>query len=143
MKRLLLPCLVAAFLGAGTLILLPRHLGSPLSAQSKDPDVLVAAVGVPAALSNAGLMTMLQTAVDDRLRGRVFGAALTVMALVALCGTATCAALGDRLGPVTLLNIQGVGMLVGGLYVLRALRPAISGVTPATQRTSATAGRTA
>jgi MFS family permease len=105
--------------------------------------VLMAAVGVPAALLNAGLMTMLQTSVDDRLRGRVFGAALTVMALVALCGTATCAALGDRLGPVTLLNIQGVGMLVGGIYVLRALRPAISGVTPATQRTSTTAGRTA
>jgi predicted MFS family arabinose efflux permease len=105
--------------------------------------VLMAAVGVPAALSNAGLMTMLQTAVDDRMRGRVFGAALTVMALVALCGTATCALLGDRLGPVTLLNIQGIGMIVGGLYVLRALRSAISGVTPATQRTSATAGRTA
>jgi MFS family permease len=103
---------------------------------------LMAAVGVPAALANAGTMTLLQTAVGDRLRGRVFGAALTVMAFVALCGTATCAALGDRLGPVTLLNIQGIGLVVGGAWVLWALRAAVSGVTPATHRMPATAGRT-
>lgn len=107
--------------------------------------VLMGLVGVPSALANAGMMTVLQTSVDDRLRGRVFGAGLTVMALLALCGTATCAALGDRFGPVALLNIQGIGMTVGGVFVLFALRTvtAVSGVTPATQRTSATAGRTA
>lgn len=104
--------------------------------------VLMALVGVPAALMNAGLMTMLQTSVADRLRGRVFGAVLTVMAVVSLCGVALSALLGDRLGPVVLLNVQGAGLIVGGIYVLMALRAAVSGVTPATERIPATAGRT-
>jgi MFS family permease len=103
--------------------------------------VLMAAVGVPAALIMAGIMTVLQTSVADALRGRVFGAALTVMSLVGLGGTGLAAALGDRLGPVTLLNVQGVGLVAGGLFVIGALRPAVSGVTPATERTLMPAGR--
>jgi MFS family permease len=103
--------------------------------------VLMAAVGVPAALLMAGVMTVLQTSVPDALRGRVFGAALTVMSLIGLCGTGLAAALGDRLGPVTLLNVQGVGLVTGGLFVIAALRPALSGVTPATERTLMSAGR--
>jgi MFS family permease len=103
--------------------------------------VLMAVVGVPAALIMAGVMTVLQRSVDDGLRGRVFGAALMVMSLVALVGTGVASALGDRLGPVTLLNVQGVGLVAGGLYVLGALRTAVSGVTPATERTLATAER--
>jgi MFS family permease len=102
---------------------------------------LMAAVGVPAALLMAGVMTVLQTSVADALRGRVFGAALTVMSLIGLCGTGLAAALGDRLGPVTLLNVQGVGLVTGGLFVIAALRPAVSGVTPATERTLMSAGR--
>jgi MFS family permease len=105
--------------------------------------VLMAAVGVPVALSVAGLMTLLQTSVDDGLRGRVFGAATMVMALMSLGGAAFSAGLGDRFGPVALLNIQGVGMIVGGVWVLAALRVAVSGVTPATHRTPTAAGRTA
>jgi len=103
--------------------------------------VLMAAVGVPSALIMAGVMTVLQTSVVDALRGRVFGAALTVMSLVGLGGTGLAAALGDRLGPVTLLNVQGFGLVAGGLFVIAALRPAVSGVTPATERTLMSAGR--
>lgn len=103
--------------------------------------VLMALVGVPAALLMAGVMTVLQTAVGDELRGRVFGAALTVMSLVGLVGTVAASALGDRLGPVTLLNVQGVGLVAGGVYVFTALRPAVSGVTPATERSLMPAGR--
>jgi MFS family permease len=103
--------------------------------------VLMAVVGVPAALLMAGVMTVLQTAVADELRGRVFGAALTVMSLVGLVGTVMASALGDRLGPVMLLNVQGVGLVAGGVYVFAALRPAVSGVTPATERTLMPAGR--
>jgi MFS family permease len=102
---------------------------------------LMAVVGVPAALLMAGVMTVLQTSVADALRGRVFGAALTVMSLIGLCGTGLAAALGDRLGPVTLLNVQGVGLVTGGLFVIAALRPALSGVTAATERTLMSAGR--
>jgi hypothetical protein len=50
-------------------------------------------------------------------------------------------ALGDRLGPVTLLNVQGVGLVAGGIYVFTALRAAVSGVTRATERTLMPAGR--
>lgn len=103
--------------------------------------VLMAVVGVPAALLMAGVMTMLQTAVANESRGRVFGAALTVMSLVGLVGTVVASVLGDRLRPVTLLNVQGVGLVAGGVYVFTALRPAVSGVTPATERTLMPAGR--
>jgi MFS family permease len=103
--------------------------------------VLMAAVGVPAALIMAGVLTVLQTSTVDALRGRVFGAALTVMSLVGLVGTGVAAALGDRLGPVALLNVQGLGLVAGGLFVIAALRPALSGVTPATERTLMAAGR--
>jgi MFS family permease len=105
--------------------------------------VLMAAVGVPSALIMAGVLTVLQTAVEDRLRGRVFGAAVTLMAAVSLGGTLLAATLGDRLGPVLLLNIQGFGLVAGGLYVIAALRPPpVSGVTAATERSMSTAGRT-
>ena len=103
---------------------------------------LMAAVGVPAALIMAGVLTVLQTSTVDALRGRVFGAALTVMSLVGLAGTALASALGDRLGPVTLLNVQGLGLVAGGAFVIVALRPAVSGVTPATERTLMVVGRT-
>jgi MFS family permease len=102
---------------------------------------LMAVVGVPAALIMAGVLTVLQTSVADDLRGRVFGAALTVMSLVGLVGTGIASALGDRLGPVTLLNVQGIGLVAGGLFVIAALRPALSGVTAATERTLTPAGR--
>jgi hypothetical protein len=49
--------------------------------------------------------------------------------------------LNDRLGPVTLLNVQGIGLVAGGLFVIAALRPAVSGVTAATERTLTAAGR--
>jgi len=67
---------------------------------------------------------------------------LTVMSLVGLAGTALASALGDRLGPVTLLNVQGLGLVAGGAFVIVALRPAVSGVTPATERTLMVVGRT-
>jgi MFS family permease len=103
--------------------------------------VLMAAVGVPAALIMTGVLTVLQTSTVDALRGRVFGAALTVMSLVGLAGTVVASALGDPLGPVNLLNVQGLGLVAGGALVIVALRPAVSGVTPATQRTLMVVGR--
>jgi predicted MFS family arabinose efflux permease len=103
---------------------------------------IMALVGIPAALLNAGVMTVLQTAVADRWRGRVFGAALTVMALLSMVGTLLAAALGDRFGPVAVLNVQGVGLIVGGLYVLAALRVPVTGVIHATERSLTTARRT-
>jgi hypothetical protein len=63
------------------------------------------------------------------------------MSLVGLAGTAVASALGDRLGPVTLLNVQGLGLVAGGAFVIVALRPAVSGVTPATERTLMVVGR--
>jgi hypothetical protein len=63
------------------------------------------------------------------------------MSLVGLAGTAVASALGDRFGPVALLNVQGLGLLTGGAFVIVALRPALSGVIPATERTLMAAGR--
>jgi MFS family permease len=78
-------------------------------------------VGIPGTASMVGIQTLLQNIVKDRLRGRIFGALLSAGALMTLLGMVLAGVLGDRLGPVVLLNIQGSGYLLSGVLALLAL----------------------
>ncbi len=83
--------------------------------------ILFILVGVPGVGAMTGINTLLQTAVADAYRGRVFGALNTTSTLLRLTGTALAGALAGRLGIVTLLNIQGGGYVVAGLLALMLL----------------------
>ena len=84
--------------------------------------VFMALVGVPIAGMIAGATTLMQRATEDAYRGRVLGAYGAVSALSTLIGSALGGVFGDRVGIVTMLNIQGLGYCVAGLMVLVALR---------------------
>ena len=64
-----------------------------------------------------GMNTLLQSAVADEYRGRVFGTYGMTGALLALIGATLAGTLGDRIGAVTLLNIQGGVYVAAGLLV--------------------------
>jgi hypothetical protein len=75
-------------------------------------------VGIPAAGVLAGLQTLLQTSAEDRFRGRVFGALGTTQALLMLAGTLLGGALGDAIGIVPVLVVQGGAYVAAGILVL-------------------------
>ncbi|NEA31577.1 MFS transporter [Streptomyces sp. SID13031] len=79
-------------------------------------------VGVPGAFMIAGLMTVIQRLTDDASRGRVFGALFAAEGAALLVGIAAAGVLGDVVGIIPLLVIQGLGFSVGGLVVLSRLR---------------------
>jgi MFS family permease len=83
--------------------------------------VLFVLVGIPATGMMVGLFSLLQSQTEDKLRGRVFGASMTVQAFMALIGMVLAGALGDRLGPVLMLNIQGGVYTLSGVFVLITL----------------------
>ncbi len=92
--------------------------------------VLFVLVGVPGIILGTGLMTLLQSAVSDGFRGRVFGAYGTTESLLKLVGTALAGLLGDQLGAMTMLNVQGFGYVLAGLMVLVLLRATVAAVPP-------------
>src|SRR5207247_8898340 len=69
--------------------------------------VLFVAVGVPGVGMFTGINTLLQSAVAAEYRGRICGTYGTTAALLALLGTTLAGGPGDRIGLVTVLNIQG------------------------------------
>lgn len=75
------------------------------------------AVGIPGIGLNTGMMSLAQARSPEAYRGRVFGVAQAVMALLMLIGTVIAGTVTDRLGVVTLLNIQGGGYVVAGLLL--------------------------
>ncbi len=85
--------------------------------------LLMAVVGVPAAAAGAGYTTLMQTNVADRFLGRVFGTVGTVLALAMLVGMAVAGVLGDLVGVVAVINIQGVTYTLAGLLALMLLKP--------------------
>ena len=85
------------------------------------PIALMIVVGLPAAGIGVGYTTLLQTAVADAYRGRIFGAFMTVQALTVLIGAGLAGTLSGRLGIMPLLNIQCAVYLLGGLLVLALL----------------------
>ena len=75
-------------------------------------------VGVPGAFLIAGMMTVLQRLTDDASRGRVFGALFAAEGLAVLVGTIAAGILGDLVGVIPVLVVQGLGFFLGGLAVL-------------------------
>ena len=78
-------------------------------------------VGLPGAGSLIGFNASLQLLVEDKLRGRIFGTLLAMRSSLALLGMIVAGTLGDRLGPVLLLNAQGSVYVFSGLLVLLTL----------------------
>jgi len=79
-------------------------------------------VGVPGALTIAGAMTLFQRSTDDGLRGRVFGALGAVEGIAVLAGTLCAGFLGQAVGIIPVLAVQGGGYVVAGFAMLIVLR---------------------
>jgi MFS family permease len=74
--------------------------------------------GVLVAGMAVSLLTLEQTAVADAYRGRILGAFGTTGALLRLVGSVIAGVLGDRLGIVSVISVQGFGYIVAGVMVL-------------------------
>ena len=93
----------------------------------------MAIVGVPIAGMVVATTTLLQHATTDAFRGRVLDAIGAAAAFSTLVG-----AQGDRVGIVTMLNIQGLGYGLAGLMVL-VLLPASIAAEPAPEASAGVA----
>jgi MFS family permease len=74
-------------------------------------------VGIPATAMQVGLTTLQQTLTSDSHRGRAIGLFGTVAALGMMVGTVTAGFLGERIGILQMLIVQGTGYIIGGLIV--------------------------
>jgi Na+/melibiose symporter-like transporter len=74
-------------------------------------------VGLPEAFAVVGETTLFQRCSSDSHRGRVFGALGAVQGGAMLAGTLLAGALGDVIGIVPVIAVQGVGYVVAGLIV--------------------------
>ena len=83
--------------------------------------ILFVLVGIPGVGTMTSAYTLLQTAVTDEYRGRIFGAIGTTGALFMLSGTILAGVLGDHLGVVTVLNTQGAVYVLAGVFALVTL----------------------
>jgi Na+/melibiose symporter-like transporter len=84
--------------------------------------VCVVLVGLPASLMFTGLMTAIQDATDDAVRGRVFGVLGAAEAASMLVGIAIGATCAGTLGIIPLLTVQGFGLIAGGCLALAGTR---------------------
>ena len=75
-------------------------------------------VGVPGALTLAGLITLFQRSSEDSYRGRVFGAVSALEGITVLAGTPGAGYLSRITGIIPVLAIQGAGYVVAGLVML-------------------------
>ncbi|MEO6456744.1 MAG: MFS transporter [Chloroflexia bacterium] len=84
--------------------------------------VLMAIVGVPVTLLQTGVMTLFQTSVEDRFRGRVMGAFGTVSALLIMLSMAFTSVFGEQIGIVPMLSIAAILDIVAGVVAWKLLR---------------------
>ena len=89
--------------------------------------ILIGLVGIPTIATGAGFMTMMQQAVQDAYRGRIFGIRGTMAGLLQLTGTLIAGILGGAAGPIVLLTIQGGSYIVMGMLALAILPRLLSG----------------
>ncbi|MFC0627288.1 MFS transporter [Kribbella deserti] len=87
--------------------------------------VCMVVVGVPGAFITAGTLTVFQQLTDDASRGRVFGAFFAAEGGACLIGILAAGVLGEAVGIIPILVVQGLAYVVAGLVVL-ALRRAVS-----------------
>jgi predicted MFS family arabinose efflux permease len=81
--------------------------------------ILIAIVGTPAAVSSAGLMTVVQRETLDASRGRVIGAVFAVSGAGMLLGVGIAASLPRWVGILPVLAVAvGVGPAAAGVLVL-------------------------
>jgi MFS family permease len=92
--------------------------------------VLFVVVGVPVVALLTGYDTLIQLNVEDRFRGRVFGAFGTTASLFALVGTTFAGTAGDILGIVPVINIQGYGYFAAGCICLLLIARQIRSLQP-------------
>ncbi len=83
--------------------------------------ILFVLVGIPGVGTLTSAYTLLQTAVADEYRGRIFGAIGTTGALFMLLGTIMAGFLGDHVGVVAVLNTQGIVYVLAGAFALITL----------------------
>ncbi|GAA3125934.1 Na+/melibiose symporter-like transporter [Kribbella aluminosa] len=95
----------------------------PLVSSSVIPAfVCMIAVGLPGALMVAGMMTVFQNLTVDGTRGRIYGAVGAAESVAVLVGIAAAGVLGDAVGIIPVLVVQGLGYVAGGLVVLTRRR---------------------
>ncbi len=80
--------------------------------------VLMVVVGLPGAITSAGMLTLFQQHTDDRERGRAFGLLLLVRSTATVLGSLTAGVLGGVLGIVPVMAWQGCGYVLAGSLVL-------------------------
>ncbi|HZM82014.1 MAG TPA: MFS transporter [Candidatus Limnocylindrales bacterium] len=77
--------------------------------------VMFALVGIPGVFGGAAVTTIVQTEVPDARIGRVFSVVFVAGAIAQLIGTGIASALVESLGVMTVLTLQGLGYVVGGI----------------------------
>ena len=87
-------------------------------------------VGIPGALTIAGLFTLFQRNTDDAYRGRIFGALGAVEGASVLAGTVGAGFLGQIVGIIPVLAFQGASYLIAGVALLAGWRTAESRHSP-------------
>jgi hypothetical protein len=88
-------------------------------------------------------MTLLQREAADSHRGRVFGALGAVEAIAVVAGTVTAGYLGQAVGIIPVIAVQGGGFLAAGVLVLVVLRrDALARPAPACSPPVVSAART-
>jgi MFS family permease len=91
--------------------------------------VLMAIVGVPVTMLQTGVMTLFQTSVEDRFRGRVMGAFGTVSALLLMLSMAFTSVFGEVIGIVPMLSIAAILDIIAGVVAWKLLRGSEAGET--------------
>ena len=99
--------------------------------------VLFVVVGVPGAVGFAATMTVLQGSVENAFLGRVFAVAGVLASAGMLVGAAVGGVLGDDVGVVNMLTVQGFGYVVAGLLAVVLLRRSVEVAVASEQRAGA------
>jgi MFS family permease len=85
---------------------------------------LLAIAGLPVIGFYINLYTLLQVAVEDRYRGRIFGAYMTVQALMMLLGMALASGLADHVGIIPMMDADAAVNILAGLIAFVMMRGA-------------------